>query len=262
MAVAVHTTGKGPPIVLVHGLGSDHTVWDHCVEPLAAKRTVATLDLPGFGASDPPPSGFNLAEVADWVTEAVTERIETPFELVGASLGGATALTLADRHQDLVSRLVLQAPAGFRPSGALLSEIAGLAVGPVFRVRHELGSRLAGSALARRALLVPSIAEPETMEPEDAQRMFQANRTARSVGPALKAAMRADLLETLRGLTVPVGVIWGTRDDLIPADTVDRIREVRPDIPVELIEGGGHIPQLEHPERFMGTLERTLDRLA
>jgi pimeloyl-ACP methyl ester carboxylesterase len=114
-AVALETTGAGPPLVLIHGVGTNRSIWSLSLPALAETRAVTTLDLPGFGDSDPPERGWELAHVADTVGAALEDEIAAPFDLIGSSLGGAVALSLAVARPDLVRRLILCAPAGFRP---------------------------------------------------------------------------------------------------------------------------------------------------
>lgn len=82
--------------MLLHGLGTTQQIWSLVTEPLAASRRVITVDLPGFGASAPAGEGFDLDEVTDRLARALAaHHVTVPFDLVGHSLGGAVALTLA-----------------------------------------------------------------------------------------------------------------------------------------------------------------------
>ena len=107
--VAIETLGEGPPLVLVHGVGTCRVVWRRVMPLLATDRLVAAPDLPGFGASPAAGPGFDLDRVADVLAEALAAEVPAPFDLLGNSLGGAVALTLAARHPQLVRRLVLAA---------------------------------------------------------------------------------------------------------------------------------------------------------
>ena len=114
--LAAETHGRGEPLVLVHGLATTRVIWRRVLPYLAYR--VTAIDVPGFGESPPAGPGFVLEEVAD----AIAMAFDAPFDLVGHSLGGAIAIVLAERHPELVERLVLVAPAGSMPVGAIWGE--------------------------------------------------------------------------------------------------------------------------------------------
>lgn len=257
--------GHGAPqrhAVLVHGVGTDRTIWSSSLPLLARRGPVSTLDMPGFGASGPPPGGeWTLAGVADRIAEALRERIDEPFDLVGSSLGGAVTLALAARHPAIVHRLILVGPAGFRPVPAALAGIAAALTPPFVALRRAAGLRLLEHATARRLLLAGTIADGAGLAPEGARVMLGSSAGARSLAPAFAAAARADLRRELEQLDVSVGLIWGGLDRVIPAHTAERLLAIRPEMPLELIPASGHIPHLETPELFVAALERVVSRL-
>src|ERR1700749_4148741 len=111
--LAAQEAGAGERLVLLHGIATDHHIWDVVVPELATERHVVTLDLPGFGDSAPVDADYDLRRGADRMLRGVWGRgLQGPFDLVGHSLGGGIAITLAATHPRLVRRLVLVAPAG------------------------------------------------------------------------------------------------------------------------------------------------------
>jgi pimeloyl-ACP methyl ester carboxylesterase len=222
---------------------------------------VLAPDLPGLGHSDAADAGFELGAVAGALAAELVQRTHEPFDLVGNSLGGAIALLLAARHPDLVRRLVLVSPAGFAPRPPAISALVGL-VGPqVIALRRRVGSQLAWSATARRALLWGNIAEPQRLAAAHARAMLESSRGSAQIGPALASILQADLRDELAGLTRPLGVIWGERDRIVPINSLDVIRELRPDAVVETIPRTAHVPHVERPEEFVAVLRRVLGRL-
>ena len=264
-AIALERHGAvsaAPPLVLIHGVGTNRSIWSRSVPALAKRRTVITLDLPGFGESPAPEGGgWTIAGSAASICAALTAEIEPPFDLCGSSLGGAVALELAAANPDLVDKLVLCAPAGFRPVPRLLPLLAGAAVGPFLTARREAGSRLAGLAAARRITLAGTIADGARLDPATARLMLAASAGSASLGPAFRAAAAANLTATLDAGPDELGLIWGSADRVIPAGTAARILALRPRARLELIPGAGHIPHLERPELFVPALERLLERL-
>ncbi len=98
MNLHVSQTGRGPDVVLLHGFCETHHVWDAFAPLLADEYTVHALDLPGFGHSDPLPSGFTLAAVADKLAHRLREVSIRPRAIIGHSLGGYVALEWLARH--------------------------------------------------------------------------------------------------------------------------------------------------------------------
>ena len=259
--IALETTGAGAPLALIHGVGTNRSIWSLSVPGLAETRAVTTLDLPGFGDSDPPDRGWELDDVATLIADALEREIGEPFDLMGSSLGGAVALSLALERPDLVRRLILCAPAGFRPAPGPLPLIASNVVGPVLTLRRLAGLQFAGNATARRALLTGTVADGSALSPEAARTMLLASAGARSLAPAFSAAAAADLREMAAGLERPLGLVWGSLDRLIPAHTAEKVLEIHPETPLEVIPGVGHIPHLERPDLFVPAVERLFEQM-
>lgn len=229
---------------------------------LAKSRQAVAADLPGFGESPPAGTGFDLGEVADALAADLPLRLETPFDLAGNSLGGAVAVTLALRRPDLVRRLVLIAPAGFKPSHPAIAGGAGAIGGHLIALRRMVGPALAGSATARRVLLWGAVSDPARLSPTDARLMHTASHGASAVPAAIASVLTADLRPRLADLRVGLGLIWGEDDRVISTATLRSIRALAPSAPVVTLPGTGHVPQIERPRQFAVALERILDRLA
>jgi pimeloyl-ACP methyl ester carboxylesterase len=237
-------------------------IWRRVVPSLAADRLVLAPDLPGLGQSPPVDDRFDLRTVADALARDLPQRIAGgAFDLVGNSLGGAIALLLAARHPELVRRLVLVSPAGFAPRPRAVSAAIGLLGGRAVAFRRLVGSRLAASAPARRALLWGTIAEPHHMSSADARTMFESSRGSAQIGAALFSVLQADLRDDLARLEVPLGLIWGERDRIIPMSTLDAILELHPEVVVETIPRAAHVPHIERPVEFVAALDQVLARL-
>jgi pimeloyl-ACP methyl ester carboxylesterase len=264
--VTIDVRGAGDPLALLHGLGASRSVWRRAAPRLARERLVIAPDLPGLGGSAPAGPGFDLGGVADVLAGELAERAGGAFDLLGTSLGGAVAVRLADAHPDLVRRLVLAAPAGFTPWPWPLAAVGAPGVGAlsdrVLAVRRIVGTRAPGSATVRRALRWGAIAEPARLSAGDARAVFEASRGSERIGAAVTAALRADLRPVLRRLEVPLGLIWGERDRVVPISTLESVRALRPDAVVETIPDAAHIPQLERPVEFAAAVQRVLERLA
>jgi pimeloyl-ACP methyl ester carboxylesterase len=259
--IAIDEAGTGTPLVLLHGVGANRAVWRAVTPLLADGHRVLAPDLPGFGASSAVTAGFDLQTAAEALAGPLAERAGAPFDLVGNSLGGAVALYLAVMHREWVRHLVLVAPAGFSPRPWPVAYAAGAVIGPGLRLRRALGVPIAGSATARRALLWGAIADPERLGPDEARTMLRASQGSTRMGQALVAVLRGDLRGPLSRLAVPLGLLWGERDRVVPLATLDAIRALRPEAVVETIPGAAHVPQVERPAEFAAALTRVLARL-
>lgn len=250
--------GEGPPLVLLHGVAASRRVWHHVTPPLAAGRHVVAVDVPGFGESAPAGPGFDLDAVADRLAAGLGLPA---FDLVGHSLGGAIAVAVAARHPDAVRRLVLVSPAGLAPRAVGVAAALGQAADVATRARRALGHAFVDHSLARWAMFGTTVADPGRLDPEDARMLLEAADGASRVADGVAQALIADLRDDLAAARVPVGVIWGAADRVVPYSGLEALRLLRPDAVVETLPGTGHIPHVESPARFVAALERVLAAL-
>ncbi|MEO3885342.1 alpha/beta fold hydrolase [Nonomuraea sp. B5E05] len=212
-----------PDYVLLHGLPLDAESWQGVLPGLDGAALVA--DLPGLGRSAP-----SAADPAAWLT-ALLAPVRTRPVLVAHSAGAAPALRYAHAHPERLAGLVLVSPYFLqrRPPWHLR---AALLVGPLLRT--------ASAARLARALLGPGAAAGPALESAAAQvrRPGVARRTARRLAQAQRQAERAELRALAATCPVPVRVIAGEHDPLV-GDALD--------VPVTIVKGTGHHPQLTHP---------------
>ena len=251
--------GSGAPVVFLHGVFFDHATWDGVVRILSRRFRTVAPDLPGFGDSEKP----NVARYPYGVsafTEAVAD-LYAGLELgrsavVGHALGGAVALTLAARHPELVSRLVLVDALCYPVPGhlrrrALISPLVG---DLLFK---QLLGRTAFHAVLRRYL----VSERASLSEERLDRYYAAFNTPTARGSALAALRatrdtRAIVAQTSR-VQAPTLVVWGRRDRIYPAGFGQRLsREIR-GAGFELLDSG-HTPQEEQPGALAEVIENFL----
>ncbi len=259
--IAIDEHGSGEPLVLVHGLGTTRAIWHRVVPNLARERRVVLVDVPGFGESDSLGDGFEFERIAIAIDDVVAERVEGPYDLLGTSLGGALALTLATERPASVRRLVLAAPAGFHPHHPRIAAAAGHVGAAIVSVRREIGRHLVRRAAARRALLWRVVHDGARMSPSDAHLMLTASRSARRVREATRTAAGADLIPLVRSIRAPFGLLWGEHDHVVPIANSRGITAARPGVPFETVRDAGHVPHLERPSEWLAAVHRLFDRL-
>ena len=251
--------GEGEPLVLLHGVASSRLIWRHVCGPLSARRRVVAVDMPGFGASQPAGPGFEFGAVAGRLADGLAlER----FDLVGHSLGGAVAVAVAAHRPEAVRRLVLVAPAGLAPRAVGVAALLGQGAELATHARNVLGYRWADRAAARWAMLAATVADPGALAPDDARLILAASDGGRRIADGVRQALAADLRDDLAAAPMPVGLIWGTADRVVPYGGLEALRELRPDAVVETLPDTGHMPHVERPDEFVAALERLLARLA
>ena len=253
--LALDDVGTGDPLILVHGIATDRSIWDLVTPALARGRRVVSIDVPGFGGSEPVGEGFDLPEVADRIVDGLkAEGITEPFDLVGHSLGGGIAIVLADAHPQLVRRLTLVAPAGLRPFPAAISNLLAASADAVLAARRG-AAPLTDTWWGRRLLLALTAADAAELPPTIARQMIEASAAAKRTAPALATITSADLRSTLARTSMPLGVIWGAADRTVPIRALDDLLDSRPDATAVRIPDAGHVPMIERPDAFVAALD-------
>ncbi|MFU8874498.1 alpha/beta fold hydrolase [Micromonospora sp. SL4-19] len=248
-------TGDGPPVVLLHGIGRTLDDFAAQHELLAPDHRVISLDLPGHGGSAPLDAPHTLPALAAAVAEALsTAGITGPAHLVGNSLGGAVAMRLAADDPARVASLVLVNSAGFgrevtvalrllalRPLGRLLLRphpaIARRAERAIFHDPAYVTEERIGTALAA------------ARQPHAARVMLE---LVRSLGTwrGVRPQWREELLAAVAALDLPILVVWGDRDLILPAHHLAAVRARLPRARTHLFADTGHMPQIERAAEF------------
>ncbi len=241
----------GRPVVLLHGLGADALYWTRTILALRSSgRTVLALDAPGSGRSGTPksPAGFSLpARVAAVEGLATALRLDR-FDLVGHSLGGATAGLFALAHPDRVGRLVLVDAAGF--THASEAELAWFR--SIVRPRDRRG--------ARRLLDLLFFVRPFPASGAVADALAR-RFLAPNVQTTIAEAGRADVLLGREGdLPAGTALIWGGEEALFPVEDARVAAAKLRGGMLTVVLGAGHDVPLEKHAVFERALLNALSR--
>ena len=230
--------------LLIHGSGVSARYWVHQLRGVGSALPVVAVDLPGHGESDPMQamSVEDYSAVVALFVEALGKR---PMIVVGHSLGGAIAITLAASRPDLVRGLVI------------LSSCAKLPW------REGPGERLLGYLPGPlRAILFFSMARKILFAPGASGGALRLGiRELRACRPDtirndLRAARAMDVSQEAAGLGVPVLILCGSRDQVTPPASSQRLTELIRGSRLQILDGAGHMVLLEVPERVTDAIVR------
>ena len=264
LRVRISGPADGVPVLLIHGIARSLEDWTEAQDLLAARgHRVISTDLPGFGYSRRgkerpglPAFGRAMAGLLDAV--GVTQ----PAHVMGNSLGGGVSMTLAVDHPGRVASLTLVNSIGFGSdqhvslAPMVYAALAGLpGLESTFRPR----ARASGIQLMQNNFFDPAFATPE--------RLREAGRLARQpdyqstfIGTAatlgapivgVRAGWRRRLLARVQASGVPVLVVWGDADKILPPSHYAAARAAFPDAQGHLFADTGHMPQIEKAAEFV-----------
>jgi len=227
-------TGDGPPKVLaLHGWRGSHAQ----MLPALAGIDAIALDLPGFGASPPPPTGWGAQDYAELVSVVLAELPDPPVVL-GYSFGGRVAVHLAASYREHVRSLVL--------TGAPLIREKG-------KARPSLGYRLARSA--HRA----GVLSDARMEAIRNRRGSDDYRAADGVMREVFVRVVNESYESqLRATTCPVELVYGEDDTAAPVVQARRAADLLAQARLTVVPGGTHWSVVDHPDALRAVIDRVL----
>ncbi|HEY0279234.1 MAG TPA: alpha/beta fold hydrolase [Solirubrobacterales bacterium] len=257
--------GEGPLLLLVHGMAGTARNWDPVIEPLALHNTVVAPDFPGHGDSEPGGGDYSLGSLASGLRDLMISLGHERATLVGHSLGGGVALQFTYQFPEMVERLVLVSSGGLGPEVGAILRAAALPGADLF-IRATAGpGAIAGGVIANAAGKIGLRPNADLAEVgrayaslSDADRRKAFLSTLHAVvdtdGQRVAALDRLYLAEDL-----PVLIVWGERDPIIPVGHGRAAHAQLPGSLLEVFPGVGHVPMMESPGRFAAVLQRFLD---
>ena len=249
--------GQGPVLLLLHGLGCDHTTWEPVIDTLAKRYTVIAPDLLGHGQSAKPRADYSVGGYANAMRDLITVLGIDKVTVVGHSFGGGIAMQFAYQFPERTERLILVASGGLGPdvSPAIRAittpgfhQVMGLLTLPGVRHVGMAGLRALSGAPLKHARDLDEVANIyDSFKDPYARHAIQ--HVVRAVvdwrGQIVTMADRAYLTEAM-----PMCVVWGRDDRVIPVRHADNVGELAPLARIEVIPNAGHFPHKDHPHRF------------
>ncbi|SFB37026.1 Pimeloyl-ACP methyl ester carboxylesterase [Nocardioides alpinus] len=250
--------GSGPVVLLLHGLACDHTTWNPVIESLARTHTVIAPDLLGHGQSDKPRADYSVGGYANGMRDLLTVLGIDSATVVGHSFGGGVAMQFAYQYPERTERLVLVGSGGLGPDVTpAIRAITTPGFHQIMGVLSVPGLRHATTA-AMRVLSRTGVTQLRDLdEVADIYDSFKDPRTRAAIRHVVRAVVdwkgqivtmadRAYLTEAM-----PICVVWGADDLVIPVAHASNASALAPTARVEIIPNAGHFPHKDHPERFV-----------
>ena len=241
-----------PTLVLIHGWGLNHAIWQPVADALAADYQVLALDLPGYGLATRYPEPYSL--------EAITDQLATliPAQsfVLGWSLGGLVATQLALRYPAKVRSLAivasspcfLQQPNWPGMNAQLMQQFAGaLSANLALTVERFLAIQAMGSTTARQDIKQLKQAVLSLPLPE-----------AGVLAAGLEILATTDLRQELASLSMPLFCCFGRLDSLVPVAMATMLAEIAPRAQISVLAKASHAPFISHQAEFLDWLRHCL----
>ncbi len=253
--IKIHTQtfGQGQPVVLVHGWAMHSGIWRDFAEQLAQAYQVTCIDLPGHGDSEAL-KDFTLEAISTALVNAVPE----PQSIwLGWSLGATVVLDIAQRFPERVRGLILLSG---NPFFTQTEQWPGMKLNLLEAFAEQLQADCRATLLRFLSLQVVQLPDYKLV----LRRLKSAVLACESpesftLQGGLDILKQADLRPALAEAKVPVSVILGTRDTLVPVKLAEHLLVLAPEIKLSIIDKSGHVPFLSHPQDLLHIITDFMD---
>ena len=240
---------KGPLVLLIHGITSHYFLWDDLSHSLLKEGfRVLRYDLYGRGFSDRPDVNYNEQLFVRQLLELLSAlKIKEPVDLVGSTMGGAIAVIIAANNPEKINKIVLINPAGYPANFPLAGRIVRLPVVGDY-LTYAFGNILIRNSLKDYFYKVDRF--PQFLEKYNEQTKYIGFKRA-----ILSTLRNFDLddqkasYETVGKQKRQVMLVWGMQDKIYPIGNSEKVRAAIPGTEFHTLDGTGHIPNYEAPER-------------
>jgi pimeloyl-ACP methyl ester carboxylesterase len=263
---AYRMAGSGPALLLIHGLGCDSSTWLPVMARLARSYTVIAPDLLGHGSSDKPRADYTLGGYANAMRDLLTLLGIDRATVVGHSFGGGVAMQFAYQFPERTERMLMIAPGGL---GREVTPLLRMLTIPLADTAMRAATLPPFRPLVRGSLAVLGrTGLPHTRDLGEMSKVYSlmcepggreaVRRVASTVidwrGQIVRMTDRAYLTALL-----PVCVIWGSDDDVVPVSHASVVEAHAPGARVHIFDGCGHFPHRDRPDRFVRAVNRFVD---
>jgi pimeloyl-ACP methyl ester carboxylesterase len=255
--------GEGPPLVLLHGVGSNLRTWDRVIERLSRDHLVIAPDMLGHGESSKPRADYSLGGFANGLRDLISILGVERATVVGHSFGGGVAMQFAYQFPERTERVVLVGSGGLgRQVNPLLRAMTLPGAGPALTLAEITPVRALATRSARILARLPLLQG----------RGLDVDELTTAMDDLASPAARWAFLHVLRAAVDPFGqvvtmldrcylaaampvmLVWGDQDRVIPVDHAWAGLTAMPGSRLEVFQGAGHFPHRDDPGRFVAVL--------
>lgn len=264
-----------PPMILIHGFGASIPHFRHNIPYFGQNYTVYALDLLGFGASRKGNWDYSIDFWTDQVYHFWRTFIQAPVIVIGNSIGSLVALNLAGKYPEMVSHLVMLSlpdlslqermiPPILRPFANKMKQLVSKGLSPfipwIFNFIRQPNFIKKWAGLAYYDLtkvtdeLIDILATPP--QDQDSAKTFQSlflRINQKDFSPSVE--------KTLKLLKIPILLIWGKFDRLVPSQFAQEYEKYNPNLTLILVDRIGHCPHDESPTQFHQIFDHWLSQL-
>lgn len=228
--------GDDTPIVFLHGVGSDKSVWNPQLDYFGRSRRAVAFDYPGYGESDPAPTGTTRDDYASAIISAMDELGVECAHICGLSLGGVIAIAIHHADAKRCASLILADTFAAHPEGRAIHDRSIAA-----------SDNLREMAEARADILLAQPANPNVRR-EIVETMARIDPAAYRIGS--EAVWLADQSDRARDVAIATLVLCGAKDTVTPPDLSLELNHLIANSRLEIVPAAGHLVNLEQAEAF------------
>ncbi len=255
--------GRGPALLLLHGVGSNLRTWDRVIERLSRDHTVIAPDLLGHGESAKPRADYSLGGYANGLRDLLSILDIERATVVGHSFGGGVAMQFAYQFPERTERVVLVGSGGLgREVTPLLRAMTIPGAGPALTLAEIAPVRALATRTARLFGRLPLL-QGRGLDIEEVTAVLDdlASPAARwaflhvlraAVDPFGQVVTMLD--RCYLAAAMPLMLVWGDRDRVIPVDHAWAGLTAMPGSRLEIFQGAGHFPHRDDPGRFVALI--------
>jgi len=229
--------GEGKPLLILHGWGAGSGSWTEVIKRLSDKGyKVICPDFPGFGKSQTPPKAWSVSDYLNWLSDFTNHLNLDKFYLIGHSFGGRIAIKFAGKYPERLEKLILCSPAGIKMKFGLKTSLISL-IAEFGKVAFSFKFLRIFKDTARGIFYV-FLRSKDYVKAKGVMR------------ETVKKVIEEDLSSYLSEINSNTLIIWGRKDKMVPVEYADAFKKSIKDSKLEILNGVGHSPHLEAPEKL------------